>query len=250
MDNTQTPQVSPQMPQMPQVVSQPGATAVEVPEEKDVAGLVKTIAIIVLSLITVTFIGLFIWMLIQYNDARTDVDGQIKDAVNEAVHEKEMEMEADFLERQKQPYSSFAGPVDYGLLSFKYPKTWSVYVDADASQGGDYKAYFNPIQVDKVSNKTLNALRLTIRNASFDSVAAEYQKSLDKKDAQLSMQIVTIGKNSDITANRYTGLIPGTEFQGHIVIFKIRDKTAILQTDSVLFEADYNQLLSTIEFNA
>jgi len=34
------------------------------------------------------------------------------------------------------------------------------------------------------------------------------------------------------------------------VIFKIRDKTAIMQTDSVLFEADYNTLLSTVQFNA
>ena len=35
-----------------------------------------------------------------------------------------------------------------------------------------------------------------------------------------------------------------------IVIFKIRDKTAILQTDSMLFIDDFNKLLDTVQFNA
>ena len=70
---------------------------------------------------------------------------------------------------------------------------------------------------------------------------------MDRKDANLTMQAVTI---KDFTANRYTGTIPGTEMSGIIVIFKIRDKTAILQTDSTFFEQDFNTLLETITFNA
>jgi hypothetical protein len=61
---------------------------------------------------------------------------------------------------------------------------------------------------------------------------------------------VTIGKGNNITANRYTGVIPGTELNGIVVIFKIRDKTAVLQTDSVLFQNDFDTLLSSVRFNA
>ena len=218
-------------------------------ERKDVKGLLKTIAIIVISLIAVTFIGLFIWMYLQYDAINTDVGEQIEIAVAQAKDEQAAKDEAEFLEREKYPYKVFSGPVDYGQLTFEYPKTWSVYVAAAAEKGGDFNAYFNPIQVDAVAKDTINALRVTIVNKSFDDVTKEYQKNMDKKNSNLTMVSTTIGLEDSITANRYTGTIPGTELNGFIVTFKIRDKTAILQTDSVLFEADFDKLLSTVEFN-
>lgn len=215
--------------------------------KKDVSGLVKTIVIIILSLVTVTFIGLFIWMFMQYNEAHSDVEGQINIAVATAKDEQSSKMEAEFLEREKYPYKNFSGPVDYGQLTFEYPKTWSLFIEADASRGGDFRAYMNPGQVDPISNTTVNALRVSILDKAFETVVAEYQRHLDKKDATLSMESVTI---NGVTANRYTGVIPNTQFQGYIVIFKIRDKTAVLQTDSTLFTDDFNKLIETIKFNA
>ena len=232
------------MPMMQQAVA-------PAPIKKDYSGLIKTIVIIVLSLIAVTFIGLFIWMMMQYTDARTDVDGQISKAVAQAKDEQAMELENEFLEREKYPYKTFLGPVDYGQLSFEYPKTWSVYIAAAATNSdGDFNAYLNPVQVDAVGKETVNALRVTIRDKSFDDVTAEYQKAMDKKDSNLTMVSVTIGKNNNITANRYTGTIPDAkDLYGYIVTFKIRDKTAILQTDSVLFQEDFDKLLGTVTFN-
>lgn len=218
--------------------------------KKDVRSLVKTIAIIALSLLSLTFIGLFIWMYVQYDTARTDVDGQISDAVVKAVGDNTMKLENDFAERQKYPFSTFAGPVDYGSLTFEYPKTWSVYVPMNAVNGGDFEAYFNPVQVDAVNSENIDSLRLAIKNAGFDEVVAEYQDTLEGEAPEMRLETVTIGKENNINANRYTGKIPGTEFNGIVVIFKIRDKTVILQTDSVLFEADFNTLLTSIRFNA
>ena len=231
-----------QMPMVQQVQVPPTA-------KKDISGLIKTIVIIILSLVAVTFIGLFIWIMVEYNIARSDVDGQISVAVAAAKDEQATKMEAEFLEREKYPYKVFAGPVDYGQLTFEYPKTWSVYVAAAATEGGDFNAYFNPGQVDAVGKDTINALRVAIRNESFDKVTEEYQKAMDKKDSGLTMESVTIGKDGNITANRYTGKIPNTDLSGFIVTFKIRDKTAILQTDSVLFQADFDKLLGTVVFN-
>ena len=235
-------QTAPGMPMVQQVQVAPEA-------KKDITGLVKTIVIIIVSLIAVTFIGLFIWMFVRYNDVQTDVDGQISVAVAAAKDEQVTKMEAEFLEREKYPYKVFAGPVDYGQLSFEYPKTWSVYVAAAATTGGDFNAYFNPIQVDAVGKETINALRVSIRNVSFDKVTEDYQREVDRRDSGLTMESVTIGRDANITANRYTGKIPDTELSGFIVTFKMRDKTAILQTDSVLFQADFDKLLGTVVFN-
>ena len=217
-------------------------------EKKDIKDLVKTIVIIVVSLIAVTFIGLFIWMMVQYNDVQSDVDGQISKAVADAKDEQTTLMNKKFEEEEKYPFKVFSGPADYGELSFEYPKTWSVYVAAAATAGGDYNAYFNPIQVDAVGKDTINAVRVTIMNKGFDEVTADYQKKMDKKDSGLTMESVTIGKDANIQANRYTGKIPDTELSGYIVTFKIRDKTVILQTDSTLFTDDFNKLLGTVTF--
>lgn len=228
------------------MVQQVQAAPVQV---KDNSGLIKTIVIIVVSLVAATFIGLFIWMMMQYNDAKTDLDGKIATAVAEAKDEQATQLEAEFLEREKYPYNTFSGPVDYGQLTFEYPKTWSVYIEKSATSGGDFNAYLNPIQVDAVNKETVNSLRVTIKDEDISKVAESYQKEMGKKDANLTMEVVTIGTNNNISANRYTGTIPGTELNGFIVTFKIRDKTAILQTDSVLFQGEFDKLLGTITFN-
>ena len=155
---------------------------------------IKTIIIVMLSLVAITFIILFVWILMKYNDVNDDVTGRVNSAVAAAKQEQAMEDEKEFAEREKDPYRTFAGPADYGELTFKYPKTWSVYIAADAVSGGDFSAYLNPMQVDSVSNKdSIYALRVTVRDKAFDVVATEYQKAMDKKDSGLSMETITVG---------------------------------------------------------
>lgn len=250
---TQTPNMSfGQMPpaQAPRI-NQQYYTAEQVSKlmkpEKDTIGLIKTIVIIVLALITATFIGLFIWMFLQYNDASTDLESKISVAVSEARDEQNMKNEADFLEREKEPFKNFSGPADYGQLSFKYPKTWSVYIAKDAVNGGDFNAYLNPVQVDPVAKDTINALRVTIRTDDFESVVAEYEKAMKKKDSNLTVGTITV---NGVVGNIYTGTIPNTELSGYIVVFKIRDKAVIMQTDSVLFKADFDKVIESVKFNS
>ena len=238
---------------MPQVMTPDGRPMVQQPmvapvKKKDTAGLVKTIVIIMLSLVAVTFIGLFIWMTVQYDKERSrDLDSEIEIAVAAAKDEQTTKMEAEFLEREKYPYKTFSGPVDYGQLTFEYPKTWSVYIAEAATTGGDFNAYFNPIQVDAVGEDTINALRVTIRDKSFEDVAEEYKREMERDDSGLTVESVTVAGTA---ANRYTGKIPNTDLSGIIVVFKIRDKTVVMQTDSMIFEADFNKLLETVTFNA
>ena len=199
MDNEQIPQVQPLgVSQSAQAIgignkqnlhgtSMTSQTQMPPEKNKDIAGLIKTIAIIVVSLIAVTFIGLFIWMNVQYHEVQTDIQGQIDMAVAEAKDKQAVEMEADFAEREKFPYKTFSGPADYGQLTFNYPKTWSVYVASAADKGGDFNAYFNPNQVEAVGEDTINALRVTILDKTFDSVVETYQKIMNRCAEQLGL---------------------------------------------------------------
>lgn len=207
--------------------------------------LVKTIVIIAVSLIAATFIVLFVWMYLQWNEAQTAVNSKIDEAVAIAVDENTTKLENDFADREKQPYKTFGGPTDYGSLSFEYPKTWSVYEAADASAGGNFEAYLNPDKVSPIDDKTIFSLRVKIVADPIEEISENYQDGVE--DGELTPSTQPIGKDGDI-ATVYTGQITD-EFQGKIAIFKIRDKTVILQTDAMIFEGEFNHVLETVRYN-
>lgn len=203
----------------------------------------KTIVLVVVSLVALIFIGLFIWMYIQWNEANTNLEAKISEAVAIAVDENTTKLETDFIEREKNPYKTFAGPVDYGELTFSYPKTWSVYEAADASDGRDYEAYLNPDKVSKVDDETINALRVSIVNSSLENVLASYQKGVERGETTVrDLQIN--GENALV----YEGQIT-RQLVGRAAIFRIRDKTVIMQTDAKIFYDDFDKILSTVSFN-
>ena len=188
------------------------------------------------------FIGLFIWKYIEWDSVKTDVDGQIDAAVAMAVAENTTKLENEFTEREKYPYKGFMGPADYGSLSFEYPKTWNIYVAKDASNGGDYEAYLNPGEVQPVSATTINALRVTIRDQAFDNVTRTYDSLV--RTGKLSVVSRNVGST---VANVYTGDLPNN-IRGTVTIFKLRDKTVLIQTDAAIFTDEYYRLLDTVTF--
>lgn len=202
----------------------------------------ELVLFIIISLVAVTFIGLFIWKYLEWDTVKTDVDGQIDAAVAIAVSENTTKLENEFLEREKYPYKTFSGPADYGSLGFEYPKTWNVYIARDAANGGDFEAYLNPGEVQPVSGSTINALRVTIRSTAFDSVVRSYDSSVSS--GRLRVENRPIGSS---IANVYTGELPNN-IHGIVAIFKLRDKTVILQTDAELFAGEYYKLLDTVTF--
>lgn len=204
--------------------------------------VIETVILVIVSLIAVTFIGLFIWKYLEWDNVKTDVDGQIDAAIAVAVSENTTTLENEFVEREKYPYKSFMGPADYGSVSFEYPKTWNLYVAKDASNGGNYEAYFNPGEVLPVSATTINALRFTIQDKAFDNVAKTYESSV--KSGKLAMVTRNIG---GVVANVYEGDITNN-IRGIVTIFKVRDKTVVIQTDSELFKDEYYKLLDTVSF--
>lgn len=205
--------------------------------------MTKTAILVVVSLIALGLAILSIYLFLQLNDARTNIDGQIKEAVAEAVNANSEQLEAEFAEREKSEYRNFLGPVDYGELSFEYPKTWSLYIARDAARGGDYEAYMNPIEIHAMSGDSIYALRISILNQSFDDVVKRYDSAIAGGTLKLSVEDI----NGE-AANIYTGSI-ANNLSGKVALIKIRDKTVVLQTDSMLFEGDFNRILSTIKYN-
>lgn len=224
-----------------QLTSDGGTMGATAPAQKKPRNtLIETALLVIVSIIAIVFVWLYIQKYIQWDMIANNVDGQIKTAVAVAEAELTTKMEAEFTEREKSPYEEFAGPEDYGSLNFKYPKTWSVYIAKDAASGGDFEAYLNPKEVMPISNSSINALRVRIRDASFDSVVRSYESSI--KNGKLTLSNKTVG---GVLANVYEGELSNSQ-RGVVMVMKVRDKTVIMQTDAEIFKDDFYRVLETV----
>lgn len=207
------------------------------------AGSLWVVLAVVFIILALAAIGFGAWSYVNYLDQKDNVDTKVEAAVATAKKEQADVDEAKFLEREKEPNRTFAGPEDYGLLSFSYPKTWSVYIGNDISRGGDFEAYLNPGSVPPVKRDTQLALRVTIETAEYEDIVDDYSSEVSNGDL----------KSSTIRINGQTGTrLDGNftdDIRGSAVIFKIRDKVVTIQTDANTFKNDFDKLIKTITFN-
>lgn len=205
---------------------------------------VSALVIAGISVLAVAFAGLAIWAYVNYADQKNNVDSKISNAVAKAEKAQADDLENKFAEREKEPLRSFVSPSDYGSLGFKYPKTWSVYVADNGSNDSSYKAYLNPATVPPVNEpESRYAIRVSIVDQKYEDVIEDY------KDLVKSGKLTT----SSVKANSQNGTrLDGSftkDIRGAAVIYKIRDKTAIIRTDADTFKPDFENLIKTITFN-
>lgn len=193
-------------------------------------------------LTTVLAGGFLTWALINYFDQKDNVDTKVSTAVDIAVKKQADADAATFEAEDKKPNRQFAGPEDFGALSFDYPKTWSTYVDKDTSTGS-FQAYLNPVSVPPITEKTQYALRVTIETKDYDTVLRPYQALVKKGDLKS-----TTVKINGIDSARLEGAF-NKDIRGSAVIFKIRDKTVTIRTDADTFKGDFDALVASIKFN-
>lgn len=205
----------------------------------------QLVAIIGLLVLIVVLSGVSAWLYVQYDEQKTKVDNKIDLAVATAKKEQADKDAAEFEKREKEPNREFGGPDDYGHVTFKYPKTWSVYVDSDTSTGASkFEAYLHPIVVPPIDAQlTQFALRVTIESVAYDKALEKY-KSLIKKGDLTSSPVTTNGHDGTRLDGNFTKNI-----RGSAVLFKIRDKTLTVRTDADTFKTDFENIVKTIDFN-
>lgn len=202
------------------------------------------IAMILLGVVAVVLAGLSVWLFLQFNEQKSNVDGKVALAEAEAKRAQQEEDDKKFAQREKEPNREFVGPDDYGRLTFSYPKTWSVYVDKSGADGGVYEAYLNPITVPPVGqSKQLFALRVEIQSRDFDKVVAEYDGPVKKGDLKSSAT-----SSNGVNGTRLDGQFTKDK-RGAVVIYKVRDKTVSIFTDADTFKPDFEAIIKTIKFN-
>ena len=209
--------------------------------------LVETIILVVVCLIAAAAIVFAVVFFMQYNDLNSNFESQKSAEIAKKVAEQQEIDNAKFAEDEKLPYSKFTGPSDYGSISFEYPKTWSVYVDSDGTNNSDFVAYFHPAQVDPVKDENSRySLRFSILNQQITTVQAEYDDLLE--DGSLTSSVFN-ADNNKISGTKFVGKI-NENIQGTVILFKVNDKTAVLQTDATIYQNDFETLVSKLRRNS
>lgn len=196
---------------------------------------------VVLILFVMVFGSVMIWALVNYNDQKNNVDAKVEAAVALAKQEQSETDQKKFAELEKEPYRQFVGPDDLGRVTFSYPKTWSVYID---QEGKAYEAYLHPQIVHPVKSNRPYALRVSIASETYDKALSGYE-SLVKKGSLKSSPVTVNG----FTGNRLDGMF-SNDIEGSMVLFKVRDKTLRVYTESPTFRNDFDKIiLDSFNFN-
>ena len=209
------------------------------------SGIINPWLVVSISLIVVTLglAGTLFWALTNYFDQKDNVDTKVSTAVTTAVKKQADADAKNFEILDKLPNRQFAGPEDFGALSFNYPKTWSTYIAKDA-QAGVYQAYLNPVSVPAVTSTSQYALRVTIETKDYNVVLNSYQQAIKKGDLKSSPV-----KINGVDGTRIEGAFT-KDIRGSAVVFKLRDKTVTIRTDADTFKGDFDALVASITFNA
>lgn len=203
----------------------------------------KPIFTIIVTIVCVLLAAFSVWAFLSYRDQKQTVDQQVADAVTIAKKEQADADAQTITDYENALVNVFVGPEDYGSVTFNYPRIWSIYVAKDASDGGDYEAYFYPKSVPMVSKTQQFALRMIIVDKSYDSVISDYASDVKKGD--LTSSSITI---DGVTGTRLDGTF-SDDIRGVAVIFKIRDKTLTIRTDADTFKDQFESLINTITFD-
>jgi hypothetical protein len=188
--------------------------------------------------------GFGFWAYTGFMDNRNNVDTKVADAVAGSKKEISKTLEAQFAEREKQPYREFQGPAALGSVRLQYPKSWSAYINYSDSSS-PIKAYFQPKEVPSVETRDVKyALRVEVKNTPY----ADSLKAVDSliKDGKVK---TTPYENSGEKGVKIDGEID-PKIKSVLIMLPLRDKTLKVWTELPEYQADLdNVVLKSLSFS-
>lgn len=224
-------------------------------ETRSEGGAGRTIALVIACLSAAAAIISMVAFFVKWQNLQRDHENDTLLAIEAGKLEQQQQDDLDFLERDKEPWLEFNGvPDTLGALTFKYPKTWNAYVAKDGLDGGDFESYFRPSEVlPKGDERSRYALRLSIVSKYYDDVVSEYNQKATEYNEDEFPETKLESKGSvqsfNGTSMRFDGTID-ENLNGSVVLIKINDRTAIVQTDSEVYQTDYDKLIETLKRNS
>lgn len=214
--------------------------SVELPKQSHTSLIVA----LLMSILFVVSLGFGIWAFIGKQENKSNLDTKIEAASEIAVEKAELAKEADFAERDKNPFKTYTGSATYGSLTFSYPRTWSVYAEEN-NTGKLLDLYAQPNVVTGTQASNSFALRVQTLDDSYDTLVAKFQKSAE--DGKVTVAAFRAEKVPTVLGTRIAGEVVKDK-QGTMILLPQRDKTFVLWTESTDYNTDFEAVIKSISF--
>ena len=222
-----------------QITQNPTANVQLPREKKSFSGLIITV-VLILGLLG--SLGFGIWAFGSMQDYKNNSDKKSAGAVTKALAEQKTKLDADYVEKDKQPYDTYSSSASSGSIKMKYPRTWSAYISESDSGGNPVDAYVHPNFVPNVLDNGVSfALRLQVVNTPYAEAIKQFESATSQsmvKVEPFSFPQVPGQLGSKITGSIKEG---SDSSQGTMILMPLRDKTIKLWTESSsAFGNDFN----------
>ena len=194
------------------------------------------IPLVVCVVFLVGIAGFGLWSYTSYLDASKTEQTEIDEAVEAANAKLTEELEVAFAEREKAPNREYTSPQSSGSVKLTYPKTWSVYSEENETKG-TVEAYAHPKYVKNINTDTPVALKMTIKNNSYENELGQYNDMAE--EGEVTVKAIEV---EGITGVRVDGQLDD-EIQGALVMFPLRDKTLTIWTENNAYLNDFNEIV-------
>lgn len=204
------------------------------------------IAFIITFIIFLGTAGFGLWAFSSMQDYKNNVQTKVDAAVAKAVEENSAKKDAEFAEKEKQPFKTYTGPSAYGSVSLTFPKTWSSYIDESAKGNIAVDGTLNPDYVPGINSGAGVALRLQVLNNQYSNTVRTYESSI--KGGKAISKPYKSEKVPSAVGLRIDGeFLP--QKKGSLVILPLRDKTLLVWTETDKYLGDFdNIILPNINF--
>lgn len=197
------------------------------------------IPLVVILLLFLGTAGFGVWAYMERQDYKNNSDQKAAAAAAEQKKATQAEEAAKYAEEAKSPLKTFAGPSDFGSVTFEYPKTWSGYVVS----GGNtpLNGYFQPDIVPNVENEANSfALRVAVVEQSYSKILSGYNG--DAKEGSVTVSPYASPKVEGAIGTRIDGEIVKGK-RGSMVIFPVRNVTLQVWTEADQYVSDFNNII-------
>ncbi|HEX5448282.1 MAG TPA: hypothetical protein VFW90_03745 [Candidatus Saccharimonadales bacterium] len=207
--------------------------------------------LVIIALFVLLIISL-IFGFTQFGKAR-DYKDNVDKKINQALAAKASQLQ----NQAQQAFDAvntyqYKGSSTFGSVTFRYPKTWSAYVDTSSSSE-PINGYFHPGIVPAIDGDTSFALRVELTDSDYSQVLDDYSSQIGDGTvkARAYMPPKMKGVANAVPGTYLTGQISNqnSDQQGNMVIVKVRDKTLQIYTEGNDYLADFkNIILASLRF--
>lgn len=204
--------------------------------------------LLILSSFLVISLVFAAWAFMSRLDYKNNSDKKSDAAVSKALAEQKTKLDAEYDEKAKYPYVTYAaGDDEFGNISLSYPKNWSLYVDAKKSGAtSSIDGYAHPDFVPSVTNDVAYALRFQVSVKEYSNELKTFESAV--KTGAVKVEPFRPDKVQSVLGSKITGQISSKE-SGVIYLLPFRGKTIKVWTESNVRVIDLEMIIKTLTFS-